>query len=294
MAKATAPSPAELALLREMQSSLGVQERKGPGWNPDVKAYFRDCGWTDEELDAQGFDDDKTAWCGARMGSALARCGLPTLGKAASLLARNYANYGAKAEPGPGRIGVVPRGKSGWERHVFVIEEVLADGTWQTIGGNQGPSGYGKVSRAIVNPKTTKILGVRSPVPATVKDLRAAGSQGIKRADQQEVAGAALVVGGVASAVTQAAVHSAAQPIVQPVVAPAIDAGLNLTPIAEKASEVHTLTTTGIAIGNTFMQNPWMVVLIGAGVGVWWLGRTGKLRRLAAHIAGVPLSSQTA
>jgi hypothetical protein len=199
------------------------------------------------------------------------------------LLARSFVTYGVDASknPAPGDFLVIPRSKP-WEGHVMQLNRYLGDGVWECIGANQSDTtSYAKhrLSEAVKG-------GIRRYVPPTIKDLRAAGSTEVAHADMQQAAGTALVVGGVGTAVGQAVAQQAAQPVV--------DAAINLAPLAEQTTQVHTLTSTGIAIGSLFLQNPWLVLIIGVGVGIWWLGRTGKLKRIAKHIAGVPLSSQTA
>jgi hypothetical protein len=104
----------------------------------------------------------------------LKRCGYPLPPKNTNLSARTYATYGVACDPQPGAIGVIPRGNSGWQGHVFVIEKVRPDGRWDTIGGNQGT--LGAVTRAILDPRKAQVLGVRKPVEATVPALRHAGS----------------------------------------------------------------------------------------------------------------------
>src|SRR5262245_58785342 len=105
-----------MELIAEMRASLGVRETKGSDSNPEIDAYFVDCGWQLSELG----EDSTVAWCAARMGSALKRCGYPIPPKANNLTARSYCTYGVACEPDPGVIGVIPRGNSSWQGHVFL------------------------------------------------------------------------------------------------------------------------------------------------------------------------------
>lgn len=262
-----------MQLLEEMRASLGVQEVKGPGTNPEVERYFADCGW---KLDDLG-DDDTVAWCAARVGSALKRCGYPIPPTNVNLTARSYATYGVDCKPQPGAIGVIPRGTSGWQGHVFVIEEVLANGTWQTIGGNQGREGYGKVSRVIVDPQKVKILGVRLPVPATVKDLRAAGSTTIKSNDTMEKVAIATTF-----------------------FTPIVEGVKSLFEGAPNLSSVQGLTyweALGKVAGNVFAYanaHPYMVAICIVGGGLWLNSHLNKRARVAEHAAGIPIAGEVA
>jgi len=194
------------------------------------------------------------------------------------LLARSYSSFGidASGDPQRGDIIVIPRGAA-WQGHVMYIVSVNRQtGVAKCIGANQSDT------TSYAEHHLSEAVAIRRYVPATIQGLRVAGSNAIHRGDQQEVAGGTLVLGGVGAAALQAATQ------------PAADAAVSLAPLAEQTTTVHTLTTTGVSLGHIFLQSPWIVVLVGAGIGVWWLGRTGKLRRLAQHVAGVPLSSQSA
>jgi uncharacterized protein (TIGR02594 family) len=99
------------------------------GSNPKVVAYYRDAGHP-------AVVDDATAWCAAFVGAMLKRSGVKPSG---SLLARSYLKWGievpiAKAQPGD--IGVIPRGNSTWQGHVFFIEKIKG-GKVYGLGGNQ-------------------------------------------------------------------------------------------------------------------------------------------------------------
>lgn len=213
------------------------------------------------------------------------------------MLARSYCTWGvdASGDPRRGDVGVLPRGAK-WQGHVVrIVSFNRQTGVAKCIGANQSDT------TSYANHHISEFIdlgqgrrAIRRGVAPTIKDLRTAGSASVTRGDQQQTAGASLVVGGLATAATQVAVQSAAQPVPAPVVQPIVDTGLNLAPVSDGLGIVNSITSTGVSLGTVFLQNPWLVVVIGAGIGIWWLGRTGKIRRLAQHVAGVPLSSQTA
>lgn len=198
------------------------------------------------------------------------------------MLARSYCTWGvdARKDPKRGDVGVLPRGAK-WQGHVVRLVSVNRQtGVAKCIGANQSDT------TSYAEHHLSEFIAIRRGVPATVKDLRKAGSTEVAHADMQQVAGGTLIVGSIATGVAQTAAHQAAQQ--------ATDAALNLPQLSEQTTLVHTLTSTGVALGRLFIENPWLVLCIGVGVGVFWAGKTGKLKRLARHIAGVPLSSQSA
>lgn len=122
------------------------------GSNPKVVAYYRDAGHPE-------VIDDAVAWCAAFVGAMLKRAGVKPSG---ALNARSYLKWG---NPVPldkiqrGDIGVIPRGNSTWQGHVFFIEAVNGKMV-VAVGGNQRDS----VSRAEY--PISALLGVRRAVAA--------------------------------------------------------------------------------------------------------------------------------
>lgn len=120
------------------------------GSNPKVLAYYRDAGHPEVV-------DDDVAWCAAFVGAMLKRAGVKPSG---ALNARSYLKWG---NPVPldkiqrGDIGVIPRGNSTWQGHVFFIERVNGKMV-VAVGGNQRDS----VSRAEY--PISALLGVRRAV----------------------------------------------------------------------------------------------------------------------------------
>ena len=121
------------------------------GSNPKVVAYYCDAGHPEVV-------DDAVAWCAAFVGAMLKRAGVKPSG---ALNARSYLNWG---NPVPldkiqrGDIGVIARGNSTWQGHVFFIEKVNGKMV-VAVGGNQRDS----VSRAEY--PISALLGVRRAVP---------------------------------------------------------------------------------------------------------------------------------
>jgi uncharacterized protein (TIGR02594 family) len=94
------------------------------------------------------------AWCAAFVGHCLERAGIRSTRK---LTARSYLDWGVPVETADaqqGDIGVIPRGSSSWQGHVFFIDRIEGQWVWG-LGGNQDDA---------VNVKrypASKLLGVR-------------------------------------------------------------------------------------------------------------------------------------
>lgn len=120
------------------------------GSNPKVVAYYRDAGHPE-------VIDDAVAWCAAFVGAMLKRAGVKPSG---ALNARSYLKWGnpvPTANIQRGDIGVIARGNSTWQGHVFFIEKVTGKMV-VAVGGNQRDS----VSRAEY--PISALLGVRRAV----------------------------------------------------------------------------------------------------------------------------------
>jgi hypothetical protein len=192
-----------------------------------------------------------------------------------NLTARPYCTYGVACEPEPDAICVIPRGTSGWQGHVFIIEQVQSDGTWVTIGGNQGT--VGEVSRAIVDPRKTQVLAVRKPVEATVEALRPHSSE-IKVADKVEVSSWLALL--VSSAV------AAAKELITPIDIP------SFTDLPAAMSWWQTAFTAVNAAGKVFLENPWLGGSMVCCVFCVVVARVWRTKRVKKHQAGIPISSQ--
>jgi len=129
------------------RSYIGTKEGPGPDNNPTIMEMYASVGHTHVE-------HDSVAWCAAFVGHCLERAGIRSTRK---LTARSYLDWGVPvdvADTQQGDIGVIPRGTSSWQGHVFFIERIEGPWVWG-LGGNQDDA---------VNVKrypVSKLLGVR-------------------------------------------------------------------------------------------------------------------------------------
>jgi uncharacterized protein (TIGR02594 family) len=126
---------------------IGTTEGPGPADNPIIMEMYASVGhdWVEH---------DSVAWCAAFVGHCLERAGIRSTRK---LTARSYLDWGVPVEVADaqrGDIGVIPRGSSSWQGHVFFIDRIEGQWLWG-LGGNQDDA---------VNMKrypVSKLLGVR-------------------------------------------------------------------------------------------------------------------------------------
>ena len=126
---------------------IGTTEGPGPLDNPVIMEMYASVG-------QKHVEHDDTAWCAAFVGHCLEKAGIPSTRK---LNARSYLDWGVPVEPSEARqgdIGVIPRGTSGWQGHVFFIDRIEGAWVWG-LGGNQDDAV--NVKRYAV----AKLLGVR-------------------------------------------------------------------------------------------------------------------------------------
>jgi uncharacterized protein (TIGR02594 family) len=129
------------------QSYIGTTEGPGPADNPIIMEMYASVGhdWVEH---------DSVAWCAAFVGHCLERAGIQSTRK---LTARSYLDWGVPidvADAQQGDIGVIPRGSSNWQGHVFFIDRIEGAWVWG-LGGNQDDAV--NVKRFLVS----KLLGVR-------------------------------------------------------------------------------------------------------------------------------------
>ena len=140
---------------------IGTVEGPGPENNPVVMEMYASVGhdWVEH---------DSVAWCAAFVGHCVEKAGLRSTRK---LTARSYLDWGipvAVHDAQPGDIGVIPRGSSSWQGHVFFIDRIEGAWVWG-LGGNQSDA---------VNIKrypVSKLLGVRragNVAPAVTLSVR--------------------------------------------------------------------------------------------------------------------------
>lgn len=109
------------------RDELGVSEVAGKVARPRILEYFAAAGHSEVK-------SDETAWCSAFVNFCMEESGIRGT---MSLAARSWLRWGKACDPQPGAIGVWPRGKSEWQGHVAIVEEVKGDRV-KCIGGNQG------------------------------------------------------------------------------------------------------------------------------------------------------------
>ena len=129
------------------RSYIGTTEGPGPEDNPVIIEMYGSVGH-------EWVEHDSVAWCAAFVGHCLENSGIKSTRK---LTARSYLNWGIPIEvtdAQQGDIGVISRGSSSWQGHVFFIDRIEGPWIWG-LGGNQSDA---------VNIKrypVSKLLGVR-------------------------------------------------------------------------------------------------------------------------------------
>jgi uncharacterized protein (TIGR02594 family) len=129
------------------QGYIGLTEGPGPADNPKIIEMYASVGhdWVEH---------DSVAWCAAFVGHCLEKAGIRSTRK---LTARSYLDWGVPidvANAQQGDVGVIPRGNSTWQGHVFFIDRIEGAWVWG-LGGNQDDA---------VNVKrypVAKLVGVR-------------------------------------------------------------------------------------------------------------------------------------
>lgn len=129
------------------RSYIGTTEGPGPLDNPIIMEMYA-------SVRQAHVEHDDVAWCAAFVGHCLETAGIRSTRK---LTARSYLDWGVPVEvtdAQKGDIGVIPRGSSSWQGHVFFIDRIEGAWVWG-LGGNQDDA---------VNIKrypVSKLLGVR-------------------------------------------------------------------------------------------------------------------------------------
>lgn len=129
------------------KSYIGTTEGAGPTDNPKIIEMYASVGQAHVE-------HDEVAWCAAFVGHCLEKAGIRSTRR---LNARSYLDWGVPvdiAEARQGDIGVIPRGSSGWQGHVFFIDRVEGAWVWG-LGGNQDDA------VSVKRYPVSKLLGVR-------------------------------------------------------------------------------------------------------------------------------------
>lgn len=265
-------------LIEVMESRLGIEEIKGKDHNPAILQMWIDSGHPEIQTDEE-------FWCSAAMCSAALASAMPMPPVNINPMARSWLTWGvtvAHKDVARGDVVVWPRGKPGSSSgHVNCVAEVRKIGSIvqvRCVGGNQShPSGGAITLTDWTNIAGALPNGVRRPVPATVKDLRAAGSTTIKSNDNMEKVAIATTF-----------------------FTPIVEGVKSLFEGAPNLSSVQGLTyweAIGKVAGNVFAYanaHPYMVAICIVGGGLWLNSHLNKRARVAEHAAGLPIAGEVA
>ena len=233
---------------------IGTTEDPGPANNPTVMKMYASVGhdWVEH---------DSVAWCAAFVGHCLETAGIRSTRK---LTARSYLDWGVPvdiAEAQPGDIGVIPRGSSSWQGHVFFIDRIEGAWVWG-LGGNQSDA---------VNVKrypVSKLLGVRRagnvapPSPLSIKAMQTR----LKELGYHEVGSIDGVIGPRTRAAILAFRDNAALPLV-----PTLDVALEEALAVASPRAVAPERAAGVP------KNSRIVTAANAQIGLGVLGVVGSL-----------------
>ena len=271
-------------LIEVWESRLGTAEIAGKKHNPAILQMWIDAGHPE-------IIDDETAWCSASQCSTALAAGLPFPPPNVNPMARSWLTMGVTVEPRgvqPNDVVVWPRGKpNSGQGHVNTVKEVRKRGKTmevRCIGGNQSHKSGG----AITVTDWTDVAGalpngIRRLVPATVKDLRQAGSSEIRQADTLEKAGILSVF---------------TVPILKGIEwVASLFGGDTALQVPQFAGLPEGLTwwqsvLGGLnAIGGYVAAHPYLGLTAIVGLGLWALSRRIKAKRVVKHAAGVPIAA---
>ena len=233
---------------------IGTTEGPGPENNPNIVAMYASVGhnWVEH---------DTVAWCAAFVGHCLERAGLRSTRK---LTARSYLDWGVPVEVSDaqsGDIGVIPRGSSSWQGHVFFIDHIEGAWVWG-LGGNQSDA---------VNVKRypiSKLLGVRragNVAPSSTLSVNAVQRR-LKDLGYHEVGS----IDGIIGPRTRAAILAFRDDHALPLV-PSIDVAL------EEALAVAPRRTVEPERASGVPENSRIVTAANAQIGLGVLGAAGSL-----------------
>jgi len=233
---------------------IGATEGPGPANNPTVMEMYVSVGhdWVEH---------DSVAWCAAFVGHCLETAGIRSTRK---LTARSYLDWGVPveiADAQPGDIGVIPRGSSSWQGHVFFIDRIEGAWVWG-LGGNQSDA---------VNVKrypASKLLGVRragNVAPAAGKSVRAVPAR-LRVLGYHEVGS----IDGIIGPRTRAAILAFRDENALPLV-PIVDVGL------EEALEHAASREVAPARASGSPQQSRIVAAANAQIGLGVLGAAGSI-----------------
>lgn len=267
------------SLIEVWDSRLGIHEVKGSKHNDIILQWWRDAGHAE-------IIDDETAWCSGAMCSAAKEAGLPFPPVNVNPMARSWLTMGVSVrleDVQPGDVVVWPRGKpNSGQGHVNMVREVRRVGAGievRCIGGNQSHKSGGAVTLTDwTDLKGALPNGIRRLVPATVKDLRNAGSTTIKQADNLEK------VGIIATFFTP--IFEGIRHVFGPVEVP------KFATLPEGLSWWRTLLNEANGVLDYATAHPILAATVIAGLGAWTISRINKASRVAEHAAGIPIAAE--
>ena len=233
---------------------IGTTEGPGPANNPVIMEMYASVGhdWVEH---------DSVAWCAAFVGHCLERAGIRSTRQ---LTARSYLAWGVPVEIADaqlGDIGVIPRGTSSWQGHVFFIERIEGPWVWG-LGGNQSDA---------VNVKrypVSKLLGVRragNVAPAVNLSVREVQSR-LRALGYHEVG----IIDGLIGPRTRAAILAFRDDNALPLV-PIIDVALTVALEHAVPREMTPKRATGMPIESR------IVTAANAQIGLGVMGAAGTL-----------------
>lgn len=271
-------------LLEVWESRIGIQEVPGAKHNPIIVGWAADAGHPE-------ILDDETSWCSLSMCSAAKEAALPFPPVNVNPMARSWLTWGVKVEVEdvqPGDVVVWSRGNpAGPYGHVNCVRDVRQRGARteiRCIGGNQSGLKGGDAVTVTAWLDASKAIGIRRAVPATVKDLRQAGSTTIKDADNEEKLG---IVGVLFTPIFEGA-RSTIEAMFGPVSPP------QFASLPDGLSWWGTLLETAGRVGTYAKDHPVMAAILLVGIGMVVRSQLRKRGRVAEHAAGIPIAAEVA
>jgi hypothetical protein len=181
-----------------------------------------------------------------------------------------------------GDVVVWPRGNSSWQGHVNMIRYVKRQAgktLVRCIGGNQSNAvtltNWTDLNGALPN-------GIRRLVPATVKDLRKAGSTTIKDADNEEKLG----IFGIFFTPIFEGVRAVIEGMFGSVAPP------QFASLPDGLSWWGTLLEVSGRMVTYAKDHPVMAAILLVGIGMVVRSQMRKRSRVAEHASGIPIASE--
>lgn len=236
------------------KSYIGTTEGAGAADNPKIMEMYASVGQAHVE-------HDEVAWCAAFVGHCLEQAGIRSTRR---LNARSYLDWGVPVEvedAQQGDIGVIPRGSSGWQGHVFFIDRVEGAWVWG-LGGNQDDA------VSVKRYPVSKLIGVRragNVAPAVTMSVEAV-QQRLKTLGYHEVG----QIDGKVGSRTRAAILAFRQDNDLSLV-PIVDVALTTTLETASPREIAPARATGVPTGSRIISAS------NAQVGLGVLGAAGSI-----------------